>query len=409
MFRFLPHILPLFFCLFLTSRPEAAFGQDEAEYEQFTIKLNVDKLGIYEMEAIYYNDNIYLPIIDLFRKLEIYVNHSSQLDTINGFILSNENAYSLNLNSSKITFRDKEMQLTSEQLISDFSDVYIPAHIYRQLFGMTIDFNFRELTVFLSSDIELPVIKQLRIKKLRSNLLALNGEFSADTTIARKWHWIRGAVMDWSLQSTEDNTGANMQQFRSSFGMELLGGELNCRSTITRDSVIRVQNTSVKWRYANDKLRFVKQIEAGNVNVGLTGQTVSNFYGVKFSNSANQVKKTFGSYLIQRRTNPGWDVELYLNGILVNFATADINGDFSFEIPLVFGNSQILIRYYGPWGQENMEELTINIPFSFTAQKQLEYQVHSGITADSSHFLYTKTKVAYGLSRWATRIHLGSD
>ncbi|MDH4473688.1 MAG: hypothetical protein QE487_13850 [Fluviicola sp.] len=382
--------------------PKTVFSQDEVEYEQFTINLNVDKLGVYEMEAIYYNDNIYLPIIDLFGKLEIYLNHSVQLDTINGFILSNDNSYSVNLNSGKITFRDKSQLLKPEQIISDFSDVYLPKEIYEGLFGMTMDFNFRELTLFLRSDIELPVIKQLRIKKLRTNLLTLTGDVDADTTIARKWNWIRGAVIDWNLQSKEVNLGANVQQFKSSFGMEVLGGELNWRSLVTRDSAVKFQNTSLKWRYVNDKFALLKQLEAGNINVSLTGQTISNFYGVKLTNTPYSIKKTFGSYLIQRKTNPGWDVEIYVNGILVNFTTADMNGYFNFEIPLVFGSSIILIRYYGPWGQESIEEIPINIPFSFTTHKHLEYQTHSGITADSSHFIFNKSKMSYGLSRWAT-------
>lgn len=402
MLRYSLHIVFLILCFFFISSREEVFSQDEAEYEQFTIKLTVDKLGVYEMDAIYFDDNIYLPIIDLFNKLEIYLTHSIQLDTINGFILSNENTYSLLLNSGKIKFRDKEKTLKPEQMISNFRDVYLPGKVYQELFGMTMDFNFRELTVFLRSDIELPIIKQLRIKKMRANLLTLTGEAPADTTISRKWHWIRGAVMDWNLQSKEDNSGSNTQQFRSSVGMEILGGELNWRSTVTRDSSVRFENTSVKWRYVNDKLAFLKQIEAGNVNVSLTGQTISNFYGIKLTNTPYTIKKTFGSYLIQRRTNPGWDVEIYVNGILVNFTTADMNGDFNFEVPLVFGNSMIQIRYYGPWGQESMEEIPISIPFSFTTHKKVEYQTYSGITADTSRFIFNKTKVSYGLSRWAT-------
>jgi hypothetical protein len=378
------------------------FSQNEDEYDQFTISLNVDQLGVYEMEAIYYNDNIYLPIIDLFGKLEIYLNHSIQLDTITGFILSNDNSYSFNSNSGKITFRDKSQFLKPEQIIADFSDVYLPTKIYQEMFGMTMDFNFRELTLFLRSDIELPVIKQLRIKKLRTNLLTLTGDVDADTTIARKWNWIRGAVMDWNIQSKEDNLGNNAQQFKSSFGMEVLGGELNWRSLVTRDSAVKFQNTSLKWRYVNDKFALLKQIEAGNVNVGLTGQTISNFYGVKLTNTPYTLKKTFGSYLIQRKTNPGWDVEIYVNGILLNFTTADMNGFFSFEIPLVFGSSIILIRYYGPWGQESVEEIPINIPFSFTTHKHLEYQSYTGISADSTRSIFNKSKISYGLSRWAT-------
>lgn len=393
-------------CLFWVSKQTPVFCQqpenEAAEYEEFTIKLHVDKLGVYEMEAVYFNDNVYLPIIELFGKLEIYLTHSAQLDTISGYILNQENAYTVNSYSGKITFQNKEKTLSKDQIISTFKDVYLPGKVYQEMFGMTMDFNFRELTVFLRSDIELPVIKQLRIKNLRKSLSALNGELSSDTVIRRKWKWIGGAVIDWSLQSKEELTGANEQQFKSSLGMEILGGELNCRSTLVRDSTIRLQNTTVKWRYVNDRLPLLKQIEAGNLNVNLSGQTISNFCGIKLTNSPYAVRKTFGSYFIERKTNPGWEVELYVNGVLVNFTTADMNGYFNFEVPLVFGNSMIVIRYYGPWGQESMEEIPLNIPFSFTPHKHFEYQTYTGITADTSRYLFNKTKLSYGLARWAT-------
>ncbi len=379
-----------------------AQGSEDIEYEQFTIKLNVDKLGVYEMEAVYYEDNVYLPIIDLFGKLEIYLTHSTELDTIQGYILSPENSYAIELLSNKIQFRDKVKTLKKTDLIATFDDVYVPSKVYQEMFGMTMDFNFRELTVFLRSDIELPIIKQLRIKSLRKNLSSLKGEIDYDTAVTRNWNVINGAVFDWAIQSKVDQTGANQQQIRAALGMELLGGEFICRSTGIRDTNMRIQNTSFRWRYVNDKFPVVKQVEIGSLNVGLSGQTGSNFYGIKFTNSPFFIKKTFGTYFIERKISPGWDVELYVNGILVNFTTADNNGYFNFEVPLVFGSSLIVLRYYGPWGQESMEEIPINIPFSFTAHKQLEYQTYTGISADTSQFIFNKTKISYGLARWAT-------
>ena len=395
-------IFTLLICLLFTCKQEALCQNEELDYDQVTVKLNVDKLGIYEIDAVYYNDNLYFPLIDLFTKLEIYLNYSPQFDTIKGYILSNENTFYLFSNSGKISFKDKEKTLKPEEIVSTSEDVYLPIKIFQEIFGMTMDFNFRELTVFLRSDIELPIIKQLRIKKLRTNLLALTGEIATDTIIQRKWNWARGGVIDWSLFSKIDNLGSNVQQFKNSLGMELLGGELNWRSVITRDSAVRFQSTNIRWRYVNDKFSFLKQIEAGNINVNLTGQTISNFYGIKLTNTPYSIKKSYGSYFIQRKTKPEWDVELYINGILINFTTADMNGDFNFEIPLVFGNSIIMLRYYGPWGQENTEEIAINIPFSFTAHKHFEYQFFSGVTGDSTHNLFNKTKLSYGLSRWAT-------
>lgn len=388
-------------CQFSSARAQSN-SSEELEYEEITIKLNVDKLGVYEMDAVYFEDEVYLPIIDLFQKLDIFLTHSQELDTISGFILNPENSFSLNLLSNKISFREKEKQLTNKQIIASFKDVFLPAKVYKEMFEMTMEFNLRELTVYLRSDIELPIIKQLRIKNLRKNLAVLNGEIISDTTISRKWNCVRGAIVDWGLLSSIDQSGKNTQQLKAAVGLELLGGALNLRSNLIRDSLITFQNTSFKWQYVNDRLPVVKQIELGNINAGLKGQTISNFYGVKITNTSYSHKKSFGKYLIERKTQPGWEVELYMNGVLINFTTADLNGYFSFEIPLVFGNSSIMLRYYGPWGQEDKEELHINIPFTFTAKGKLEYQINSGITADSSHYLFHKNQLSYGINRRMT-------
>lgn len=389
------------FSMFVTN--VVLFAQsNDLEYEQVTIRLNVEKLGIYEMEAIYSEENVYLPMIDLFRKLEIYLQHSPELDTIKGFILNKENSFSFNQFNNQIAFRDKTKTLKSNDVITDFSDVYFPMPVYQEIFGFDLKFNFRELMVNLSSDIELPIIKQLRIKNMRSNLNAISGEAPSDTTIHSRWHWFRGLVFDWNLSSTENSLGESYQQLRSSIGVELFGGELNWKSNLVHDSLFKLQNSSIKWRYVNDRIPIIKQVEMGNINTNLTGQTMSDFYAVKLSNAAYSFKKTFGTYVIQRHTEPNWEVELYLNGVLVNFTTADINGNFSFEIPLIYGNSTVLLRYYGPWGQESVEEIDMNIPFSFTAQGHVEYTTTAGITRDTSHVIFNKSKVSYGLNRWAT-------
>ena len=58
-------------------------------------------------------------------------------------------------------------------------------------------------------------------------------------------------------------------------------------------------------------------------------------------------------------------MELYVNNVLVDYVKADASGFFTFEVPLVYGNSLVKLRYYGPWGEEHSREQTISIPFNF--------------------------------------------
>lgn len=59
---------------------------------------------------------------------------------------------------------------------------------------------------------------------------------------------------------------------------------------------------------------------------------------------------------------PGWDAELYRNGLLLAFSTADGSGRYHFEdVELGYGENRFEIILYGPQGQTRSRYETINI------------------------------------------------
>jgi hypothetical protein len=70
---------------------------------------------------------------------------------------------------------------------------------------------------------------------------------------------------------------------------------------------------------------------------------------------ARKIKST-GEYPISDYTEPGWTVELYVNNVIVDYQTADASGFYSFDVPLVYGTSEVMLKFYGPYGEERVEE-----------------------------------------------------
>ena len=62
---------------------------------------------------------------------------------------------------------------------------------------------------------------------------------------------------------------------------------------------------------------------------------------------------------------------------------------FSFQVPLVYGNSAVKLRFYGPYGEQRFREQNINIPFNFVPLHQLEYTASAGMVEDSLHSRYS--------------------
>lgn len=378
------------------------YGYGEDSYDELYVLLTIENLGYYEIDALYAGDQLYLPVVDMFNKLKIYVTHSMELDTVNGYLGNEGNIFDLNTVTRQFSFLDKTIQVSEEQYITTYSDLFLPLSVYEKLFGFSFKFDFRTLTVQMQSDIELPIIKLLRIERMRENLKALTGEVKVDTTIPRKYHVLNGAMVDWNLSMRQ---GSGMQPgytLRVAAGAELFAGELNVNAHIGTGETFKIKNQAASWRFIRNQSPIVKQIELGIVNVPLFSQATSSLLGMRLTNTPKAYRKSYGVYVLQKRSLPGWEVELYINNVLVDFTTADANGEFTFNVPLIYGSSTVVLKHYGPWGEEKIEEQIINIPYIFVPKNKVEYQAYAGITVDSSGYRFAQARVSYGLGRRAT-------
>ncbi len=124
--------------------------------------------------------------------------------------------------------------------------------------------------------------------------------------------------------------------------------------------------------------------------------------GVQVTNSPTTYRRSYGTYTLTNRTEPGWTVELYVNNALVDYTTADANGLYSFQVPLVYGNSQIRLRFFGPWGEERLMEENVSVPFNFLPYKEFEYTASAGFLEDSVNSIFTRVQTGYGLTKFMT-------
>ena len=95
-------------------------------------------------------------------------------------------------------------------------------------------------------------------------------------------------------------------------------------------------------------------------------------------------------------------VELYVNNVLVNYTKADASGFFTFDVPLVYGNSSIKLRFYGPWGEEKTREQNVSIPFNFLPLHQFEYTASAGVVDDDQKSKLARLNLNYGLGTHIT-------
>lgn len=395
-------------------------AESEPAYEEILVYVRVQNVGGFEINALYTyeNNRLLLPVADLFQYLQISNEYSTHYDTIKGFLIDEQKRYLVDHPNQVIRLDGASIILKDGELVKTESGLYLYTGVFGKTFGLYCTFQFRSLSVEIKTDLELPAIRELRLQQMRRNIERLKGEVVVDTIISRQYHLFRAGMIDWGLSSTQLNGKNSDTRASVGIGVELLGGETNLFLNYSTREGLKEQNQQYYWRWANNNTRLVKQIRVGKILPGSISSIYSPVLGISASNTPTRFRRSFGEYTLSDFTEPGWTVELYINNVIVDYVTADASGFFSFDVPLVYGSSQMLLKFYGPYGEERIREQYINVPYNFLPKGEIEYSVSSGLVQDGEQSIYSRASLNYGISRkftvgggleYLSSINQGSD
>lgn len=385
--------------IFGTSNQLQAQEDNFPVYDEIGVFLMIQGVGGYEMNAIYMEDKLYIPITEFFGYLKINHVASRYFDSVSGFFLQENNNYLISQPEGVIVVGNNSLTPDKTALFKTETGLYMRSDLFGKVFGLNLVFNFRSLSLELKTTLELPVIKELRLVQMRKNVNHLKGEISVDTTIKRQYHLFRGGMADWSVISSQASGNISDTRASLALGAEVLGGEANVLLNYSSRIGFDERQQQYRWRWANNDAKVVRQVIAGKIQPRSIASIYAPVIGVSATNTPTTFRKSFGSYTLTDYTEPGWTVELYINNVIVDFTTADAVGFFTFEVPLVYGASQIMLRFYGPWGEERVREQTINVPYNFLPKGTAEYNVSSGVVRDSSNNIYSRAETFVGIHR----------
>lgn len=392
-------ISALLFPIIATSPLKA---QDLPEYDEIGIFLIIPRLGGIEMDAVIRNDELYLPVQDLFDFLKIRNIPSPGMETISGFFISQEAKYEINRRDNVITYQNKSYQIKPGDLIRTESNLYLHASYFGNIFGLECRFSFRSLSVTVESKLELPLIREMRQEEMRRNLTRLKGEIKADTLIGRNYPWFRFGVADWSAVVSEQTDGKTDTRLNLALGSMIAKGEFNAFLHYHDQKAFSIKQQNYLWRYVNNDFSPLRQILAGKINTNSISTIFNSVIGIQLTNTPTTYRRSFGSYTLSDFTEPGWIVELYVNNVLVDYVTSDASGFFTFQVPLVYGNTVVKLKFYSPWGEERTKEQNITIPYNFLPAGTFEYNVGAGVVEDGLQSRFSRARINYGLTRSLT-------
>lgn len=379
-----------------------AKAQSANEYDEVPVFFNIQRVGTTEMPAIIKDDKAYLPVIDLFSFLKINI-LSDELDNVHGTFIEPEAKYLFDVTGNRVIYRDKNFDLEPGSLFISGAGLYLRSDYFGEIFGLNCIFNFRSLSVVLSTDLELPVLREMRQEQMRSNLAKLKEGFKADTLVKRRNPLLYFGTADYAFVTSGGNVDTP-RDTRASLGLGgiIAGGETNVVLNYRSNAPFSGRQQYYLWRYVDNDQPFARQYSVGKIRTQSISSIFAPIVGVQVTNTPTTYRRSFGSYTLSNYTEPNWTVELYVNGVLINFTKADAAGFYTFNVPLSYGNTVIKLRQYGPFGQERLTEQNINIPFNFLPENEFEYTASGGVVEDGNNTKFGRFNANYGLSRHIT-------
>lgn len=374
--------------------------QEFPEYDELNVEMSIPRFGSMEIPIAIKGREAYLPVQEIFDILKI---KNEKTETgISGFIIHPDSTYTIDFRENQIIYGNEIYALPASDFIESPTGNYLRSDYFGSIFGLDTKFSFRSLSVALETDKELPVLKQMRLQKMRENLDRVKGIVDPDTIMPRSYPFFRPGILDWGLVATQQTEIENDSRIMLGFGTMFLGGETNLMLNYSTRVPFDSRNQFYQWKYVNNRNDLLSQVTAGRIFTRATSSLFAPVSGVQISNSPLQNRRSFGTYTLSDYTDPRWTVELYVNNVLVDFVEADASGFYTFDVPLMYGNTAVNLRFYGPYGEERVETRLINIPYNFVPKNELVYTLSAGIVENDDLNRFSRLNLNYGLNNAIT-------
>jgi len=405
--------LPKYFCIsflfFSTTLIAGVYQKSDILDEDFLLlDIKSKKLTYLEaVDAYKVNKQILIPIGALLQSLEL----NFVISVSDGTIKLKNNNSTINIDlQNQITQGltpniDQDIYWTNEQ-----DDLLVSHLLIEKLINATLDFNMSKLAITIENNKhQYPVEKRLERELRRTHIAVMNpagipdivgnkvfsDEFILDTY---KLFSPPSANINFNLLSiNDDNTKSSTKttfnnSIQSSFDLLYHYTQL----TLNKQADNNIASNLTFTRHHGSPYETfplgIKSYSFGDIYGKSDNLTLGNNSGIGLSVARRPVNysRTFGKITLEDFAPPGWEIELYRGGVLLQTSTVPDDGRYVFEnIETTYGTNKFEIKLFGPYGEEEVHHKNIRI--NSTQLKENQYGF-------DSYFMDAGNKLLGGLN-----------
>jgi hypothetical protein len=323
--------------------------------EEGVVLVEVPGIASSDFVARFVGDTVFVPYILLSDFLRIPNSVAPDYSTISGSIPSGS-SFELSRLTRRGYVGTDTFAFDPASLRMIYGEVFVELSLYSRLVGLSTRLDLDRLTLIIEPSPRLPLVQWNQSRRRLGQLQ--NEEGPASRRRGRIERLLAGSpIVDWSvanyLASDRSSTSASLR-----LGAEILYGslELNGALSTREDGGIAAAVSGGQWRYSMPEFAPLRQIAVGSVLIDDQSYT-----GIELTNIPLSVAEGFGSHHMTGRSQPGWMIEMYEGGRLVDMVQADTAGLFQFNVPMGYGTIDRTLRHVGPYGETLLERRRLQL------------------------------------------------
>ncbi len=363
------------------------------------------RYNIFKYDQIVYlrGDTLYVPLKGILTHFKVNNRITDRMEAVKGFYITPDTTYEINFKEKKIRVKDRVAYIQDDEYFRTDVEYYVTLSFLRKAFGWQFDVFHQNLICYMTTVTDLPLLSELKRRKQYKHLGKGNDESSfLPLLFPRKRSWLNGGMTDYTI-SAYQFPGARAYNYSANVGLELLGGDVQVMNYgAFNEKGNSSYNYSYRYRYFFSDNNYLSQINLGYItNSSYRTSMVASeqIKGVQISNEQMQMPALFTTYEIADRTEPGWQVEMYVNGQLADQVIADPNGDFRFNLPIYYGYTNVDLKFYGLEGEYVKKQRVFSVPSEFLRPGEIRYSLSGGESVLSKR-LMADGRVSIGITSW---------
>jgi formylmethanofuran dehydrogenase subunit D len=347
--------------------------------------LNNKPLGEDFIEVIEHNDEYFVPVSNIADLLELKIDVSPREGIITGWIITEDRKLNLNINNNTYSLGNKKKSFDAKDYIKTATNIYLESSLFSQILPVKFKLEKRSLTLDIISQEKLPIEKRLAREEKHKNLISKSKEDEKYPVVTLPYSMLSYPFLDmnlgygYNIDSQKKNTkGSYNYSVHSSNEMAHLttqifssGDDRNGLSNLRMNAGRKDVDGKLLGPMNATEFVFgdIYSVDLPLISSGGSGR------GANVSNRALTRATEFDLTTFEGDALPGWEIELYRNGLLLAFQKVEQDGRYQFkEVPILYGNNIFQLIFYGPQGQIREETKRIQTSDALLKKGKFEYQ-----------------------------------